>query len=59
MPAQCWPTAFNGAVPLVQPRPSIVSHVHQEEDPAGTIRWTYADPMLGQRRRQWANIGLA
>ena len=25
--------------------------------PAGTIRWPYVDPMLGQRRRRWTNIG--
>ena len=27
-------------------------------NPAGTIRWPYVDPMLGQRRNQhWINIG--
>ena len=25
--------------------------------PARTMHWLHVDPMLGQRRRRWANIG--
>ena len=30
-----------------------------QDYPAGTIRWSHVDPMLGQRRRRWANIRSA
>ena len=49
MPAQCWPTACNGAVTLVQPRPSIVS---QRMSTRRKIL------MLGKFRKQWPNIKL-
>ena len=36
-------------------------HKPQADDgsinPAGSIRWPYVEPMLGQRRRRWTNIG--
>ena len=45
---------------VIQVRGSHLATCHSNTDiPAGTIRWSHVDPMLGHRRRRWANIGSA